>query len=187
MESVCSAMMAVLHCLVDVSFLAPSPGKPLESVSMNGTDRIWSPPRPPMRSCWTYRPTRQSAFFNSPRKSVSCLSKRSCSLCAPVTRHLEFGPEPRRLAIPTHPQTLRHQPKDLRPHQHQLLSHQSHRRYQLLDFLHRHQPYRMKSPTTTSPRYTHSPELKTQRMPHRPPTLSLRSRSQHRRRNQMSR
>ena len=72
-------------------------------------------------------------------------------LCAPVIRHLEFGPEPRRLVIPTHPQTLRHQPKDLRPHQQQLLSHQSHHRYQLLDFLHLRQPHRRKSMTTTSP------------------------------------
>ena len=98
-----------------------------------------------------YCPTQQSAFSSSPQKSISCLSKRSCSLCMPVNRHLEFGPKPRRLATPTHPQTLRHQPKDLCPLQHQHLSHQSHHWYQLFDFLHLCQPYQKKLTTTTSP------------------------------------
>ena len=186
MESVYFATMAISRCLVDVLFLAPSPGKPLESVLMNGTDRIRSPPRPPTCSCWMYRPTRQSAFSHSPRKSTFSLLKRSCSLCVPVNRHLEFRPELRKLTTPVHPQMLPHQTKDLRPHQHQHLSHQFHRQYHLLNFLYLHQPHRRKSTTMTSPRYTHLPELKTQHMPRRPPTTLLRNQSQHRRRNQMS-
>ena len=185
-ESVYFAMMAISSCLVDILFLALSLGKPLESVSTNGTDRIRSPPRPPTHSCWTYHPTRQSAFSNSPQKSTFSLSKRSCSLCVPVNQHLEFGPELRRLVTLVHPQMLPHQPNDLRPHQHQHLSHQFHRQYHLLNFLHLRQPHWRKSTTTMSPLYTHFPELKTQHMPRRPPTTSLRNQSQHCRRNQTS-
>ena len=151
---------------------------------MSGTDRILSPPRLPTHFCWTYRPTRPLVFSSSPRKSVYCLLKRSCLLCVPVIQHLEFGPELRRLAILTHPQTLRYQPKDQSPLQHQLLLHQSHHWYQLLDFLHLHQAYQRKTMTTTSPRYTHLLELKTQHMPRWPPTMLLRNQSQHCRRNQ---
>ena len=185
MEGVYSMMMAISHCLVDVSFLALSLGKLFKSVSTNGTNRIQSPPRPPTHSCWTYHPTQQLAFSNSPWKSVSCLSKRSCLLCVPVNWHLEFGREPRRLTTLTHPQMLQHQPKDLCPHQHQHLLHQSHRRYHLLNFLHLCQLHQKKSTTMKSPQYTHSPELKMQHMPHQPPTTLLQNQSQHRQRNQM--
>ena len=57
--SVYSTMMAISHCLVDISFLAPSPGKPLENILTNGTTRIWPPPLLLMHFCWMYHLTRQ--------------------------------------------------------------------------------------------------------------------------------
>ena len=58
-ESVYFTTMAISCCLVDVSFLAQSLGKPLENISTNSTNRIWSPPRLLMCFCWMYRQTRQ--------------------------------------------------------------------------------------------------------------------------------
>ena len=123
-------------------------------------------------------------FSNSLQKSVSCHSKRSCPPCMPVNWHLEFRPEPRRLATPTHPWMLRHQPNDLHPLQHPHQVHQSHHQYQQLNVLHLHQPHWRMTTTMKSHQYTHSPELKMQCMPHQPPTMSVRNRSHHHGRSQ---